>query len=89
MGMTQTMEAAIASIFEAIGNRPGQWIRVTEVAEATGLGREELKAAFIELMAGEGFWAEPEPMGFRVTPADRAVAPVIGEEARHIIKFEL
>lgn len=88
--MTQTSTAAaITTIFEAIGNRPGQWIRVTELAEATGLTRDEMKEAFIQLMDGEGFWAEPEPMGFRITPADRAVAPVIGEEARHLIKFEM
>ena len=87
--MTQTStEAAITAIFEVIGNRPGQWIRVTELAEATGLTRDEMKAAFIELIDGEGFWAEPEPFSFRITPADRAVAPVIAMEARHIVKYE-
>lgn len=81
----KTTGAVITEIVEAYGNRAGQYVRISEIAATTGLTREELAAAITELMDDEDFTAEPEPFGFRITPADRAVAPIISGEARHLI----
>lgn len=87
--MTQTTEAAIAIIFEAIGNRPNEWIRIAEVARITGLSQDELSRAIRELHDGEGFWADPEPFVFRISQEDKASEVLIGGEARHLIRWEM
>ncbi|MFI7547224.1 hypothetical protein [Actinoplanes sp. NPDC049599] len=82
----RSTEAVITEIVEAYNCRWGQWVRVAEIAAKVGLTREELAAALETLMdEDETFRAEPEPFGHRVTAEDRAVAPVIGGEARHLI----
>lgn len=83
-----TTEAAITEIFETIGNRPGEWIRLSEVAAVTGLTREDFGPAIEELLTDDSFRAEPEPFSFRITEADQAAAPIIGGEARHLIRWE-
>lgn len=85
----KTTGAAITEIVEAYGNRFGQWVKITEIAEMTGLTREELTEAFIELLEDrEHFWAEPEMHRHRLTDRDRKIAPVICGEARHLIRWE-
>jgi hypothetical protein len=83
--MMKTTGAAITEIIEAYGNRNGQWMRIAEIAEITGLTREELTEAITELLESDDFRAEPEMHRHRITDRDRAVAPKIGGEARHLI----
>jgi hypothetical protein len=87
MGMTKTTGAIITEIVEAYAGRNGQWVRIAEIAERSGLTAEELQIGIEDLMQDEDFRAEPEPFAFRITDADRAVAPVIGGEARHLISW--
>jgi hypothetical protein len=81
----KTTGAIITEMVEAYGNRFGEWVRIAEIAEKTGLTREELGRAIEEAMEQYDFRAEPEPFGHRITAADRAAGPVIGGEARHLI----
>jgi hypothetical protein len=83
--MMKTTGAAITEIIEAYGNRNGEWVRISEIAEITGLTRDELTEAITELMDSDDFLAEPEVHRHRITDRDREVAPVIGGEARHLI----
>lgn len=76
---------AVTQIIEAIGNRRGQWIKISDIAETAGLTKDELAEAITELMEFEDFRVEPEPMNFRVTARDREICPVIGGEQRHKI----
>lgn len=78
-------EEAIIRMIEAYGDRTGQWMRITEIAKATGLTAQEIAAAVETLMGDEDFRAEPEPFGWRITDEDREMAPIIGGEARHLI----
>jgi hypothetical protein len=79
--------AVITEILEAYGNRNGQHVRIAEIAQAAGLTAQELAPAITELLECDDFRAEPEPFGWRITAEDRAVAPMIGGEARHLICF--
>lgn len=79
--------AVITEIVEAYNGRHGQWVRVSDIARPAGLTRGELAEAFAELLEDGDFRAEPEPFNHRVTPEDQAVAPVIGGEARHLIRW--
>lgn len=81
--------AAITEIIEAYGNRWGQWVSVTEIADKTGLTRTELTEALTELLEDRSFYAEPEQIVWRLTDRDREVCPVIGGEARHKICWEM
>lgn len=85
--MTKTTEALITDIIEAYNQRNGQWVRIAEIAKLTGLTREELTQAITELMNDDDFRAEPDPLSRQITAADRAVAPVIGGEPRHLIRW--
>lgn len=79
-----TTGAAITEILEAYGNRQGQWVRIAEIADKTGLTKQELTEAFEELLACAEFQVEPAPFpGQQLTARDREIAPVIAEEARH------
>lgn len=77
--------AIITDIVEAYGNRQGQWVSLTEIADAKGLTKAELTEAITELLDDDDFRAEPEVHGSRTTDRDRAVAPIIGGEALHKI----
>lgn len=81
----RSTESVITEIVEAYNGRFGQWVRITEIAEKAGLTRDELTEALTDLMNDEDFRAEPEPFGHRITAADKAIGPVIGGEARHLI----
>jgi hypothetical protein len=85
MGMTKTTGAIITGIVEAYAGRTGQWVGVGEIAERAGLTAEELRIGIEDLLRDEDFRADPNPLAFRVTEQDAAVAPVIGNEARQII----
>jgi hypothetical protein len=82
-----TEGAVITEIVEAYHKLGGGWVRVAEIAKVTGLAKEDLAGAIEELMNDEDFSAEPEPFGHRITAADREFAPVIGGEARHLIRW--
>jgi hypothetical protein len=83
----KTTGAVITEILEAYGNRFGQWVRISEIAQTAGLTRDEILPAILELMEDEDFRAEPEPFGHRITAVEREYAPVIGGEARHLIMW--
>jgi hypothetical protein len=77
----KTTGAVITEIVEAYNGRTG-WMRISEIK---GLTRDEITGAITELMDDPDFRAEPEPFAWRITDADRQVAPIIGGEARHQI----
>lgn len=78
---------AVTRIIEAIAGRT-KWSRIAEVAVTIGATPAEIKEAVATLLADcDDFRAEPEPFGFRITEADKAYAPVLGGEARHLIMF--
>lgn len=82
-----TTDAAITEILEACAASAGRWIRISEVADRAGIAKNTLAEAITEMMEWDDFRAEPQPFGFRVTNRDREVCPVIGGEARHLIKM--
>jgi phage portal protein BeeE len=84
----KSTDAVVTDIVEGYGNRYGQWVRVSEIAEKAGLTKEDLKPALEELMDDPDFRAEPEPSRHRITAEDRKYAPVIGGEARHLIRWD-
>jgi hypothetical protein len=79
--------AVITEIVEEYHTSPRNWVRISDIAQARNLSPAEIRDAITELMEGEDFRAEPEPFGHRVTGADRTYAPVIGGEARHLIRW--
>jgi hypothetical protein len=48
----------------------------------------ELAGAVTEALKDESFRAEPEPHRHRLTEADRAYAPTIGGEPRHLLSWK-
>lgn len=82
MGMTKTTEALKTDIIEAAAR--GGWVRISELE---GTGTEEMRKALEELAQDGVIEIEPEPMGWRITEADRAAAVVIGGEPRHLIRM--
>lgn len=83
-----TSGAAITEILEAYGNRYGTWVSITEIADTAGITKEDLAEAITELLECDDFHAEPHPFSFRITDRDREICPVIGGEARHLIRFQ-
>lgn len=80
--------AVITEIIEAYGEHWGRWARLEEIAAPAGLTQAELEAALADLMQDRDFRAEPEPLCHRLTAWDLAHAPIIGGEARHIIRWK-
>jgi hypothetical protein len=80
--------AVITEIIEAYSEHWGRWARIEEIATPAGLTQAELEAAITELLNDNAFRAEPQPFNRRITEWDRANAPIIGGEARHIIRWE-
>lgn len=81
-------DQATEKIAVAYTNAGTEWVRIEDIATATGLTAQELAEAIKDLMSEDGFRAEPQPFGHRITDWDRANAPVIGGEARHMISWE-
>lgn len=86
--MIATAEQNIEKIAIAYTNAGTEWVRIEDIATATGLTAQELTEAIKDLMSEDGFRAEPQPSGRRITAWDRENAPVIGGEARHLISWE-
>lgn len=86
--MIMATEQAMDRIAVAYTNAGAGWVRLEDIAEATGLTRTEIFLAVRELMKEDGFRAEPQPFGHRITEWDRENAPVIGGEPRHLIFWE-
>lgn len=64
-----------------------QWMRIETLANLIDRDRDDLNEAIKSLMTAEGFRAEPEALESRITGWDRTNAPIIGGEARHLIKW--
>lgn len=79
--------AVITEITEAYYALGAGWVRIEDIAKRKDLTREEIKHAIEELMDWEGFQAEPQPFGHRITTWDRENAPEIGGEQRHLIRW--
>ena len=73
-------------VLEAVKAKQGEWINVGDLAGQ--VEPQELAEAVRELLADSRFQAEPNPFGWRVTEADQEMAPVIGGEARHMIRWD-
>jgi hypothetical protein len=80
---TKSTDSAVAIILEALAGQAG-WVRVGDIA---GLSAEEMEAGVLELLECDDFRAEPEPVRARITSADRALAPTVGGEPRHLLRF--
>jgi hypothetical protein len=79
--------AVITEIVEGYAARGNGWVSLTEIADGRGLTREELTEAITELLEDDEFRAEPQPFGHRITARDKDLAPIIGGEARHLIRW--
>jgi hypothetical protein len=66
----------------------GEWVPLEQLTAEAGLTIAEMHEVVRELMTADEFRAEPQPFNFRITDWDRANAPVIGGEARHLISWE-
>lgn len=62
-----------------------EWMSIQLLA--TLVDRPDLNEAIKALMTDDDFRAEPHPFNFRITDWERRNAPVIGGEARHLIKW--
>jgi hypothetical protein len=85
MNKTEQLKEAIATLADLDGN---PWVRVGEVQELTGMTAAELAGAVTEALKDDGFRAEPEPHRHRLTEADRAYAPTVGGEPRHLLSWK-
>ena len=83
-----TENEAAERIAVAITEAGTEWVRIEDIAKTTGMQPAELAEAIKGLMGAEGFRAEPQPFGHRITDWDREHAPVIGGEARHLVRWE-
>lgn len=83
----KTTGAVITEMIEAYYALGAGNVRIQAIAERAGLSGQELAGALEELMGDEDFRAEPEPFGHRITGWDKVNAPVIGGEARHLIRW--
>lgn len=86
-GMTENREAA-ERIAVAVTEADTEWVRIEDIAKATGLTPAELGTAIADLLQADGFRAESQPFGHRITEWDRQHAPVIGGEPRHLVSWE-
>lgn len=85
MNKVEQLKEAIETLAELDGNK---WVRISEVQELTQMTAAELAGVITEALKDEGFRAEPEPHRHRITEADRAYAPTIGGEPRHLLSWE-
>lgn len=83
--MTEQMIEMVAIAYTNAGKR---WMRIEDIAAAAGLTGPQMAVVVRELMAEDDFHAEPQPFNDRITEWDKANAPVIGGEARHLINWE-
>lgn len=83
MGMTKTAEALQTDTIEIAAGATG-WTRIASLPQA---GTAELREALLTLAEDGVIELEPEPLGFRITPADRAAAVIVGGEPMHLIKL--
>jgi hypothetical protein len=89
MTETKNIEQIIEDIAIAYTNAGTEWVRIEDIATASGLTARQLAEGIKDLVANdETFRAEPQPHNERITDWDRANAPVIGGEARHQITWE-
>lgn len=82
----KTTEEAIVTMIEAYGTRT-EWMRISEMADLTGLTRDELGAAIETLIMDDDFHADSDALRMRVSRRERELAPVIDDEPRHLIKW--
>lgn len=85
---SMTTEQMIEAIAVAYTNENTEWVRIEDIAYATGLNAGQIEVAIRELIKEDDFRAEPQPFGHRITEWDRANAPIIGGEARHLITWQ-
>lgn len=79
---------ADTEIIEFLATTGGRWVRIGEVSSATGItDPEDFRTAIADLFQSGLISAEPDPFPWRVTPAEKALAPTIGDEPRHIISW--
>lgn len=81
--MTKTTAAITAAIFEAVGNYPGKWLKLADIAKEAELTPEELQQGMEELMGMQGIYIDPEPITWRVTTEDKLYAVRIGGDMAH------
>lgn len=85
--------AIIAEITEAYyvlaaQHRPwGTWVKIEHIATKTDLTTAELAEGLTEMMEYEGFQCEEQPLQTRYSEWDRTQAPVIADEARHMVRW--
>lgn len=83
----RTVGAVITEIVEEYYGRGAGWVRVADIAKSRDLTPAEMQEAIEELMTDDSFRAEEEPFGFRITEDDKRFAPIIGGDARHLIRW--
>lgn len=66
----------------------GAYISLAKVrAHLSHLSRAEIDAALYEMIDDDDVSVEPETSGFRIGPAEKAAAIVIGGEDHHLLRI--
>lgn len=83
-----SIEAAITAITEVTAELgDGEWMRLAEIKELTGLDQDILTLAVRELAMDAGFRATEEPVRHRITEADREAEVLLAGEHVHKIAW--
>jgi hypothetical protein len=85
--MNKTTAAIITDLIEGYTEAGARWVRLADIAKAKGLTAAEIAEGVSDLAGDADFRVEADPMGHRVTDADRAYGPMIGGEQCHLIAW--
>lgn len=86
MTQTRNIEDNISQLAINYTKAGEGWQRLEDIAG--DLSKEEIAEAVQELITADEFRAEPQWLNSRISDWDRANAPMIGGEARHLIWWE-
>ncbi len=79
-------EQHLRDAYGVLSAGPGRFVALAAIRDhLTHLDRADVDTALVALLADDAVRLEPEPFGFRITPADRDAAIHVGGEDRHLL----
>ncbi|MDV3126293.1 hypothetical protein M1247_15330 [Mycobacterium sp. 21AC1] len=88
-GVEGDVEDQLRAAYTRITARPGGWVNLVQLRQAvSGLARNDVDAALVNLYQQPGVSLIPEENQKVLTEADRAAAVVIGDQNKHLIAIE-
>lgn len=83
------VEDQLRAAYTRITAKPGGWVNLVQLRrEVSGLGRNDVDTALVNLYQQPGVSLIPEENQKVLTEADRAAAVVIGDQPKHLIAIE-